>query len=365
MNLEMTHLLEPWLSGAEPWVYTLVDTGLILSIAFGLQLVLRRLLNLAISAAKRTRNIWDLAALKAVKKPVLMLFWGVAISTAVLRVAEYAGIDELVVLELLRRIVLLISLTWFGLSFVGNAESAMLSDDSHQSQFDQTTISAFCKALKTAISLVGVLLILQALEYNISSLLAVGSIGGIAISLAARDLLANFFGGLMIYMDRPFSVGDWVRSPDREIEGVVEHIGWRRTVIRTFDKRPLYVPNSTFNNIALENPSRMENRRIYETIGVRYVDSDNIAAIVDDVKKMLLANEHIDTKQTMIVNMNRFADSSIEFFIYTYTKTTNWVEFHGVKQDILMQVHRIIEQYGAEIAFPTQSLYVVEPDSKV
>lgn len=68
----------------------------------------------------------------------------------------------------------------------------------------------------------------------------------------------------MIYFDRPFKVGDWIRSPDRQIEGTVERIGWRMTIIRTFDKRPLYVPNSVFSSIVVENPSRMLNRRIYE-----------------------------------------------------------------------------------------------------
>ena len=104
---------------------------------------------------------------------------------------------------------------------------------------------------------------MQALGYSISGVLAFGGIGGIAVGFAAKDLLANFFGGLMIYLDRPFSVGDWIRSPDKNIEGTVEEIGWRLTRIRTFDKRPLYVPNSTFTQISVENPSRMLNRRIY------------------------------------------------------------------------------------------------------
>ena len=116
-------------------------------------------------------------------------------------------------------------------------------------------------------------MILQSLGVSVSGLLAFGGIGGIAVGFAARDLLANFLGGLSIYLDRPFTVGDWIRSPDREIEGTVEEIGWRMTRIRTFDQRPLYVPNSIFASVALENPSRMNNRRIYETLGIRYEDA--------------------------------------------------------------------------------------------
>jgi len=164
----------------------------------------------------------------------------------------------------------------------------------------------------------------------------------------------------MIYLDRPFSVGDWVRSPDKEIEGVVEDIGWRLTRIRTFDKRPLYIPNSVFTSISVENPSRMLNRRIYETIGIRYQDVDKMGAIVAEVKAMLRNHEAIDTSQALMVNFNRFAPSSLDFFIYTLTRTTVWAEYHEIKQDVLLRVADIIRSHGAEIAFPTSTVHIAE-----
>jgi MscS family membrane protein len=203
-------------------------------------------------------------------------------------------------------------------------------------------------------------MILQTLGVSISGVLAFGGIGGIAIGFAAKDLLANFFGGMMIYLDKPFKVGDWIRSPDRQIEGTVETIGWRQTVIRTFDQRPLYVPNSAFANIAVENPSRMRNRRIYETIGLRYEDAPMMQQIVEDVKGMLEDDPEIDTSRTLMVNFNAYAPSSLDFFIYTFSKTTDWVEFHGVKQKILLKVLEIITGHGAEIAFPTSTLHLAQ-----
>ena len=165
---------------------------------------------------------------------------------------------------------------------------------------------------------------------------------------------------MMIYLDRPFAVGDWIRSPDREIEGTVEAIGWRLTRIRTFDKRPTYVPNSIFTSITVENPSRMTSRRIYETIGIRYDDVDKMEDIVKDVKQMLLEHSEIDTHQTMIVNFNKFAPSSLDFFVYTFTKTTQWVKFHEIKQDVMLRIIRIIESHGAQCAFPTSTIHVPE-----
>lgn len=164
----------------------------------------------------------------------------------------------------------------------------------------------------------------------------------------------------MVYLDRPFSVGDWIRSPDKNIEGTVENIGWRTTRIRTFEKRPIYVPNSTFMSLTVENPSRMTHRRINENIGVRYCDAGKIENILREVKQMLIDHDDLDTDQTLIVNFNMFGPSSLDFFIYTFTKTTNWIEFHQVKQNVLLEVMRIIEANGAEIAFPTRTLYMAE-----
>ncbi|WP_286845492.1 mechanosensitive ion channel family protein, partial [Spongiibacter sp. UBA6593] len=181
-------------------------------------------------------------------------------------------------------------------------------------------------------------------------------IGGIAVGFAAKDLLANFFGGLMVYLDRPFSVGDWIRSPDKNIEGTVENIGWRQTRIRTFDQRPLYVPNATFTQISVENPSRMLNRRIYETIGVRYDDAKHIPAIISKVREMLANHPEIDTRKTLIVNFNSFNASSLDFFVYTFTKTTQWVKYHEIKQDILLNILEIVHELGADVAYPTSTI---------
>jgi len=202
------------------------------------------------------------------------------------------------------------------------------------------------------------ILALIILGIDLTQLTLMASALGIGVGLAARDLLASFFGGVMIYLERPFAVGDWIRSPDREIEGTVEKIGARLTRIRTFDQRPLYVPNSIFFNAAVENPGRMWNRRIFETIGIRYDDVSKMAVIVQDVEQMLRAHPEIQTARTLMVNFTAFGPSSLDFFIYTFTKTTNWENYHKVKQDVLLRVTEIIQAHGAQIAFPTSTVHV-------
>lgn len=199
---------------------------------------------------------------------------------------------------------------------------------------------------------------MQMLEVDTKPLIAFGSVGAAGIAFASKDLLGNFFGGLMIYLDRPFSIGDWVRSPDKNIEGTVEYIGWRTTRIRTFDKRPLYVPNGLFLVISVENPSRMLNRRIKTNIGLRYQDATKVGPIINDVEAMLRAHDEIDTNQTLIVNLVEFGPSSLNFMVYTFTKTTNWVKFQAVQQDVFLKIIEIIEQHGAECAFPTQTVHI-------
>jgi len=203
---------------------------------------------------------------------------------------------------------------------------------------------------------------LQTLGFSVAGVLAFGGVGGIAIGFAAQDMLSNFFGGLFLYLDRPFVVGDWVRSPDREMEGTVEKIGWRVTVIRTFDKRPLYIPNAIFSKIAVENPSRMQNRRIKETIGIRYDDAGKMEVITAQVEKMLKNHPEIDTNKTLMVNFDSFAPSSLDFFIYTFTKTTIWANYHIIKQDILLKTLKIIADNGAEAAFPTSTIHLAQQE---
>ena len=137
------------------------------------------------------------------------------------------------------------------------------------------------------------------------------------------------------------------------------------TRIRTFDKRPLHIPNSVFTNLIVENPGQMDNRRIKETIGVRYDDINVLPSILEDIRHLLRNHDAIDTDQTLMVNLLSFGPSSVDFWIYTFTKTKGWTEFHEIKESILFEIASIIERHGAEIAFPTQTLHVEAPESNV
>ena len=307
---------------------------------------------------EKTHNLYDDALLAAARRPLGFGIWVIGTTFAAEIAGRHAETDIFTYVPTLRDVAIVWLLIWFALRFIKFIEQHVIETGYRSKEVDQTTARAVGKLLRASVIITGVLLVLQAFGISVSGALAFGGIGGIAIGFAARDLLANFFGALMIFMDRPFSVGDWIRSPDRNIEGTVEEIGWRLTRIRTFDKRPLYVPNSVFTSLAVENPSRMQNRRIYETIGIRYDDIAAMQQIVHGVEEMLQAHADIDNKQTLMVNFVEFGPSSVDFFVYCFTKTTVWTEFHQIKQDILLKIAEIIEQHQAEIAFPTRTLHL-------
>lgn len=320
----------------------------------------KRALNKIQQRIARTRTEWDDLVFESARKPVSLLIWLLGITLAADIVQQVSGAAIFKVIDPIRSIGVIFIISLFLLRLIRGTEEILIEREKKavEKSIDKATVHSIGKLVRLSVIITSALVMLQTLGFSVSGVLAFGGIGGIAIGFAAKDLLANFFGGLMIYLDRPFMIGDWIRSSDRQIEGVVENIGWRLTCIRTFDKRPLYVPNSVFANIAVENPSRMSNRRIYETIGIRYADASHMAAIVADVKTMLKNHEAIDTSLTLMVNFNAFAASSIDFFVYTFTKTTDWAEYHNIKQDVLLKIMAIIESYGAEIAFPTSSLHI-------
>ena len=223
------------------------------------------------------------------------------------------------------------------------------------------SISLIIKIIKIFIIFIIFIGCIQSLGYEVSAILTFGGLGGMVIAFAAKDMLANIFSGLMLQIDRPFDVGDWIRISEKNIEGIVEKVGWRITVVRTFSKNPIYVPNAFFSTVSIETPSRMINRRIYQIIGIRYQDINKLEKIIIDIRKYLNDDEDIDKKQIIMVNFNKFNEYSVDFFVYTFTITKNWQKYHMVKEKILFNINKIITAHKAEIAYPT-TVYIKEKE---
>lgn len=214
----------------------------------------------------------------------------------------------------------------------------------------------FIKVVKFVLVVMGFVIIVQEWGYNFTGFLASLGLGGLAFALAAKDTAANLFGSLVIFSDKPFDVGDWVKTPD--VEGVVEAIGMRSTRIRTFEKALVAVPNAILANSPITNWSRMTMRRIKMTIGLTYATSaEQMQNILGDIRTMLKNDKEIN-QQTIMVNFTDFQDSSLGIFCYFFTNTTNWQEYLMVRERINLQIMKIIKENKASFAFPSQSLYI-------
>ncbi|GHB69720.1 hypothetical protein GCM10008107_18830 [Psychrosphaera saromensis] len=261
-------------------------------------------------------------------------------------------------------ILVALHLSWYGFRIINSYERLSLSGEG-SGKLDQTAVIGLAKIGRLLLTLILVIVAFDLLGLDATGLIAMGSVSGAALAFASKDLVSNWFGGIMLYLDKPFQVGDWIRSPDREIEGTVEYIGWRITKIRAFDKRPLYVPNSAFNNITVQNPSRMTHRRIQETITVRYDDMKLVQDIVKQITQYLNESELVAQDQTKIVNFNGYGESSLNILIYCMTITTDWVTFHEHKQKVLLDIGELVLELGGDFAYPTQRLQVEQTESTI
>jgi len=331
-------------------------------VALILLFVKNRLIGIILAVSEKTSTIYDELLLHSIKSPSSYLI----VIGYLLIVVDYfinqglINFDFSLSTSLFLLIVLMISWSILrGLNFYLTSKPYIknLSGDDDATLVSET-YEIVIRIIKVIVVIITLLIIMQELGLSISGLLAFGGVGGLIVGLAAKDLLSNFFGGMMIFFDRPFRVGEFIKSPDRNIEGIVEKIGWRLTVVRTFSKNVLYIPNTAFSSIIVENATRMSNRRINETIGIRYDDLSKMKSIINDVNIILSKNDKIDQSQKAKVYFKAFSASSCDFFIYAFTLTKDWEEFLSIKQDILLKVAEIIEKHDAEIAYPTTTVFI-------
>lgn len=321
-----------------------------------------KLINVIFALSQKTNTVYDELILFSIKTPstYLIIFGYIFVITDYFNKNEVLNLSFSLSSAVFSLIVIIISWSLLrGLNYYLELKpfSKNLSSEDDITLITET-YEIVVRILKILVVVITALIIMQEIGLSISGLLAFGGVGGLIVGLAAKDLLSNFFGGMMIFFDRPFRVGEFIKSPDRNIEGIVEKIGWRLTVVRTFSKNVLYIPNTAFSSIIVENATRMSNRRINETIGIRYDDLNKMTDIIKDVNNVLESNPDIDQTQKAKVYFKSFSASSCDFFIYAFTKTKDWEEFLRIKQDVLLKVAEIIEQHNAEIAYPTTTVFI-------
>ncbi|MFY0690024.1 MAG: mechanosensitive ion channel family protein [Cyclobacteriaceae bacterium] len=226
-----------------------------------------------------------------------------------------------------------------------------------KSTLDDQLVPLLRKTLKTFIVAIGMLLLLDNLDIEIMPLLAGLSIGGLAFALAAQDTIKNFFGSLMIFIDKPFQIGDWITSDN--IDGTVEEVGFRSSRIRTFRNSVMYVPNGNLADTTIDNHGLRNYRRFYTTIGINYDTPPHLMqTFVEGLRKIV--QTHPDTnKNNYHVYFNDLAGSSLNIMFYIFIKAPDWGNELRARHEILLEIMKLAETIGVNFAFPTQTVHMV------
>ena len=218
----------------------------------------------------------------------------------------------------------------------------------------------FSRLMEVLIIILGILSIMQIWGVDVGAFLAGLGILGMAIGFAAQDTIKNFFGCVAILMDKTFQKGHWIKTP--MVEGTVEEIGFRTTIIRQFDKALVHIPNAKLADAAVINFNKRQNRRVRWSIGLTYeTPSDSLQRIIDRIKVYLKDHPGIESdpnKVTTLINLDQFSDSSIDLFCYFFTNTTNWAKYMDIKEECVFEFKKIIEEEGGAIAYPTQTIHM-------
>ena len=252
----------------------------------------------------------------------------------------------------------------FSLSFVWSAyrltdvctELFQRMAEKTESDLDDHLAPLISKSLRLFVIIIGGLVTMQNLGFNVMSLLAGLGIGGLAFALAAKDTAANLFGSIMIFMDRPFKVGDWIIT--NNTEGTVEEVGFRSTRIRTFYNSVISIPNSALANANIDNMGQRHYRRIRTNLALTYnTTPEKMEAFIAGIKKVIQANPYT-RKDNYHVVFNSYGDSSLNVLLYVFLEVPNWSVELVEKQNIFLEIMKLTEKVGVEFAFPTQTLHV-------
>ena len=338
-----------------------LEVATILTCAFIFTWIARRVFLKLESRYERQKRAWAECFFKALYEPLSIFIWFYAfahIVSSILTITKSNfGIDLITKMESVGAV---IAFWWFLMKWKRLLVQKMIvKSKMHEIVVDTGKIDAIDKLCTLAILFFTGLMLLEATDRSISTLIAFGGIGGLALAFASQEIIANFFGGLMIYITKPFAVEDWILLPSLSVEGVVEEIGWYTTHIRSLDKQPMYIPNSLFNKLVVITRSRMSHRQIKEIVGIRSEDYPKLRAITEDIEKQLRKHHDIDHTQSVIVRFNGYGQYTLDIYVSAYTNRVDTPSYMRVKEAILFTIGDTIAQHGAEIPNPTQNISLV------
>ena len=223
-------------------------------------------------------------------------------------------------------------------------------------KMDDTVFEFVLKITRVIIYIIAIFLVLAILEINLTGLVAGLGLGGVIVTLAAQDTAKNLFGGLVIFIDKPFVVGDWIQMDN--YEGTIEDITFRTTRIRTFENALVNIPNAIIADASVTNWSKMEKRR-YKTNLCVELDTplEKLDLLKTRIEKMLQERESV-YDDSIIVRFDQITDNGINILIYTYTNSVDYASYLKEVEDINVKIMKILNEENIELAYDTKTVYV-------
>lgn len=251
------------------------------------------------------------------------------------------------------RICVIIALAWGMFRAASPISSALLGD---RPDVNKTLLLFLTRIVQGVLLIIATVIIIRETGYDITGLITGIGLGGLTFALAAQDSASNLFGGMVIILDKPFAVDDWIQTPD--LEGTVTDITLRSTRIRTFKDAEIVIPNSTLANVPIINWSRMSKRRVHFTIGLVYqTPQEKLEEAVKAVREILASHPDKVVADSSLVTFDNFGPYSLDLAVYYFTVGTSWREYMETKEMINFEIRSRFAALGVEFAYPTQTIF--------
>jgi len=326
---------------------------LIIAIAYLINKILQFIIRKLCKRNQKEENLINHSMIEATSKPIHFFIWMICATSLAQLIENDIQKDLSDEIYFLRILLLSVCIIWFCFRFINQYQKRfIITAKMKNEKIDYLTLSALEKVVKIVVFVIGSLFVLQHIGVNLKGILAFGGISGIFLGFASKDLLSNLFGSLLLHINRPFSIGDVIYLPKERISGTVKSMDWRRTIIINFEKYPIYIPNSIFNEIIIENKSRTNNISLSEIVNIQYEDINKINKIIKEIENMLSSSKDTNKKSPPSVYLENFNDFSLNLRIKAIINTGNRTKYNRIKHNLLLKIEEIITKNNAEFAKP-------------
>jgi MscS family membrane protein len=345
-----------WIWG-KSWI---IELFVVVILLLSINLFLKRIFLRSKRRGELSESDWRFHLDYAAITPARVLLWILLIAFGIDVFAREFQLAGFSYIAPLRNAAIIFSLAWFLLRWKRVLHRVALARPLHDAKghprVDPFTVEMASKIFTIFVIFITLLIVMSIFGLNIAPLIAFGGIGAASLGIAGKDVIANFFSGFMLYLTRPFTIGDQIELQQRKLLGHVEEIGWYFTSIRDSQKKPIYIPNAVFSTEPLMNLSRMTHRRMEEFISVRYEDLEKVPKMLEEIRALIQKHPEVDLQLPICVFLEKFGDSALQIEIKVYFLCTRYEEFMQVKQDLLGDIYRLIQNAGVPVPYPTMQV---------